>query len=145
MRRSRAAASFAAKSESMPSSFDDSMQLVKSSRISAMSMVQAGAGHGRLAVWSHEVVLSRLGWARSQAALSVGDEPCKAELGGSLHQRIGAGAEKFSVAGEAVMFVKVSAQPGAAHAPVGPCGLAYTHADRIGCAPEIDVMVRDPA
>ena len=63
-----------------------------------------------------------------------------------FHDRVGAGAEEFAVAAEGVMLPEVGAEPGAAHAPVGPGGRALSEvADRGGLPPQIHIVVRYPA
>ena len=64
----------------------------------------SGAGGGGLAAGGHEVVFSGLRRAGGQMALSILDEPGQAELRRAFHQRIGPGAQEFTVACEAVMF-----------------------------------------
>ena len=82
----------------------------------------AGAGEGGFSVGGEEVVLGGLGGAGGEAAFGVFDEPGEKEFGRALHERIGAGAEEFAVAGEEIVLVEMRAEPGAAHAPVGPGG-----------------------
>ena len=79
----------------------------------------------------------------------VGDEPAlgrvfleggKEELGGAFEQGVGAG-EVVAVAGEAPGVVVLDGEPGAAEGPHAPEGAV----DGGGAAPEVEVVVGDPA
>src|SRR5580698_10155329 len=78
-------------------------------------------------------------------ALSILDEPRETKLGRAFHEWIGASAEEFAIACEAVVLVKMRAEPWAAHAPVRPRGLAESLANGVRSAPEVDIVVRYPA
>jgi hypothetical protein len=77
-------------------------------------------------------------------SFAVFNQPGETELGCALHDRIGTRTEKLDIRSEKVMFKQVLAEPGPAHIPIGPRRLAYAFAYRIGSAPDIDIVVRNP-
>jgi len=105
----------------------------------------AGTGERRLAVGGKKVILGGFGRAGGEVAFAVFNEPGEEEFGGALHEGVRASAEEVAVAGEEVVLVEVSAEPGAAHAPVGPRGRAHAFADGVGGSPDVDVVVGAPA
>ena len=107
----------------------------------------AGHAHGgMLAVGRDELVLGRGRGRRHQMALAVVDQEVEAELGGALHQGVGRVSKERLVPAELVVLPEVLAEPGAGHRPEGPGGIALAEvAHGRGLAPDVGVVVRDPA
>ena len=80
----------------------------------------SGTCHGGLAVRRHEIVLRRERRTSRQMPFPILDQPRQTKLRRALHQRIRTRTQKFLVAREPVMLIQMCAEPGPAHAPIGP-------------------------
>ena len=66
-------------------------------------------------------------------------------FGRAFHHWIGVCAQKFNVPGEKIVLKEMLAEPRSAHVPVSPGGRPHAFSHWIRSAPDIDVMVRNPA
>ena len=111
-----------------------------------MSMVQPSLVSAVRPSGVGEIVLGGEGRAGCELAVLALDQPIEAELRGRFHQRVGPRAEKLAIAGERVVLPEMLAEPRAAHLPVGPGRRPLPEVpDRRGLAPDVHVVVRDPA
>lgn len=108
-----------------------------------------GGGHAdaaALTIGCNETDFRRAGRGSDEVALAIIDEPIKAKLGGTFHDRPGTLAQKFPIAGESIVFPQMLTEPRADHRPFRPHRIAAAEVpDGSRLAPDVGIVMRHPA
>src|SRR5258708_40293858 len=79
-------------------------------------------------------------------AIGILDQPIEVEERGGLHRRVSSRAQELDTASEGEVLPQMLREPGGAHRPARPNGVALSERAHLpGVPPEIAVVVRHPS